>query len=57
MIKEKEAELLMKKYHSSGVYIQYKSVSVFNNLTYHLKNFKKIQSIIKLEPLYIKKPL
>jgi tRNA A37 threonylcarbamoyladenosine modification protein TsaB len=57
MINEQKAEALVKKYQNYGVYIQYKSVDIFNNLIFHLKNFRKVISINKLEPLYIKKPL
>jgi hypothetical protein len=57
MIKEKEAELLIKKHKSLGVYVQYKSVNIFDNLIYHIPHFKKVINTHKLQPLYIKKAL
>ncbi|MDR0674962.1 MAG: tRNA (adenosine(37)-N6)-threonylcarbamoyltransferase complex dimerization subunit type 1 TsaB [Mycoplasmataceae bacterium] len=57
MMKEKAAESLMKKYQNHNVFIQYKSVDIFNNVIYHLKNFKKVNDVNELKPLYIKKPL
>jgi tRNA A37 threonylcarbamoyladenosine modification protein TsaB len=56
MIKETEAEPLIKKYKTLGIYIQYKSVDIFSNLIYHLNHFKKVTNIHRLNPLYIKKP-
>lgn len=57
VMKVAEAELLIPQYKYLSVYIQYKSADIFNNLIYHISNFKKVTNIHKLHPLYIKQPL
>ncbi|MDR1235344.1 MAG: tRNA (adenosine(37)-N6)-threonylcarbamoyltransferase complex dimerization subunit type 1 TsaB [Mycoplasmataceae bacterium] len=55
IITEQKAELLIKTYKNLGVYIQYKSVNVFDNLIHHLHDFTLVRNINTLIPLYVKK--
>jgi tRNA threonylcarbamoyl adenosine modification protein YeaZ len=52
-----KAKIIMDKYDKHDIFIQYKSVNVFDNLLFHLKQFKLIKNIENLIPLYIKKPV
>jgi tRNA A37 threonylcarbamoyladenosine modification protein TsaB len=57
LMQEEKVKSWIDKYKNMGSYIQYKSVSIFTNLIFHIKYFQKINSIHTLEPFYIKKPL
>jgi tRNA A37 threonylcarbamoyladenosine modification protein TsaB len=54
MIDGTQAESLVKKHRNKDIFIQYKSVDVFDNLVFHLQNFKLVKNIDALTPLYIK---
>jgi tRNA A37 threonylcarbamoyladenosine modification protein TsaB len=57
LISNQHAQQLIKKYQNYGVYIQYKSVDIFENLIKHINEFKLVKNVLVLQPLYIKKPL
>jgi tRNA A37 threonylcarbamoyladenosine modification protein TsaB len=57
MITGDQAKTIISKHKKADVFIQYKSVNVFDNLLFHLKHFKLVKNIDNLIPLYIKKPV
>ncbi|MDR0985326.1 MAG: tRNA (adenosine(37)-N6)-threonylcarbamoyltransferase complex dimerization subunit type 1 TsaB [Mycoplasmataceae bacterium] len=40
-----------------NIYKNYENIDIFNNLIYHMKDFRKVKDINNLSPLYIKQPV
>ena len=57
IISNKDVIILSNKYKKYYIFNDYKNVDFFVRLKQHLKNFKIINDLTKLEPLYLKKPI
>jgi tRNA A37 threonylcarbamoyladenosine modification protein TsaB len=57
MISGEKVKTIIHKYPKQDIFIQYKSVNVFDNLLFHLEHFQIVKNIDNLIPLYIKEPV